>query len=214
MSTDHLKTPLMTSLQALGKGKAQEQGLMTGRAYPCTVAKVISSGIVLVNFEINATPFTLPKVKVPVQGSQYVRYPIQVGDKGFCVPADARLGAITGMSSTASPPDLTQPGNLAALTFVWLGNVDWPAALDPNAVEINGVGTSGVILRSGDSATVVTLTSTGIAITLGGTITINSAGHNVTITGGGDVLAGTISLKDHTHSGVTTGSGNTGAPVP
>ena len=210
MSDNHLKTDLKVSLQAFAKGKAQDAIQLTGKALPCTVSKVISSGIVEVNFEVDAGPFTLPRIQVPIEYPEYIRYPIQVGDKGFVIPADVRLGGITGLGS--GTPNLSRPANLAALTFVWLGNTAWTDATDPNALELYAP--NGVIIRDTDSTTTITLTPDGITIELGGDITINSNGYDVNVTGGGDVIAETISLKTHTHSGVTTGGGDTGEPVP
>jgi hypothetical protein len=181
------------------------------------VSKVISSAIVEVNFEINEPNITFPKVQVPVAYPEYIRYPIKVGDRGMTVPADVWLGNITGTGAT-TPPDLTRPQNLAALAFIWLGNKNWSATDDPNALVLYAP--NGVILRDTNSNTKIVLTPSGITITPGGDITINNGSHNVTITGSGnvtvtgsgDIKAGTISLLNHVHSGVTTGSGNTGVP--
>jgi hypothetical protein len=207
-SFDHVKNPLNLNLSIFAKGKVADGLQLTGKALPCTVAKVVSSGIVTVNFEVNAAPFTLPQVTVPIAYSEYVRYPIQVGDKGFVTSADVRLGGITGLGS--GTPDLTRPANLSALVFVFLGNTEWSPPTDKQSVEIYGP--NGVIIRDKNSTTTITLTPSGITIKLGGDITINSNGHNVNVTGGGDVKAGSISLLHHTHSGVSTGTGNTGPP--
>lgn len=209
---DHVKTPLNPALQILAKSRATDDRWRNGKSYPCSVAEVVSSGVVKVKFEVNSTPFTLPQITVPVLYPEYVRYPIQVGDRGLLVSADVRTGGLSGLGS--GTPDLSRPGNLSACHFLWMGRTQWVSALDPNAVEIYGVGTSGVILRSGDATVKFTLEASGITIeTNGMDITINGGG-DIQVNGGGDVIADTISLMNHVHSGVQTGSGDSGPPVP
>lgn len=136
MSDNHLKTPLNYSL---GKwiGDRQARTLQVpGRAYPCTVVTVTSPGFVTVNFEVATGGTPLPQVgPIPIEYPEYIRYPIQVGDKGLCLGADAYLGQITGLGPK-TVPDLTQPMNLGALSFVWLSSMDWNAPLDADAVEL------------------------------------------------------------------------------
>ena len=128
---DFVKKPLGNSLNTLAVQRANEAVSASGKALPCTVAKVVGPGIVTVNFEVNASPYTLPQVTVPVGMPPYITYPIQVGDKGVVFPADAKLGGLTGLG--AGTPDLTQPGNLSALTFFWLGTTGQTTA-DPTSL--------------------------------------------------------------------------------
>lgn len=210
MSDNHLKTPLNLSLNRLAANRSQVQSWITGKSLPCVVTKVVSSGIVTVSFQVNSGKLTMPPVTIPIEGAEYVRYPIQVGDKGLAIAASTRLGGISGLGS--GQPDLSQPANLSGLSFIWLGNTAWVAPLDPNAVELYGVGDSGVILRSGDSVVKVTISADGVTIETGGNpVTVNGGG-DVTVNDGGDVVAGGISLLNHTHSGVTSGSDDTGPP--
>jgi hypothetical protein len=136
----HVKLPLDQSLQAFVKEKVDNMIFAQGRRYPCTVKEVVSPGIVTINFEVNSAPFTLPQPTIPVVGSEYVRLPIRPGDKGMCIVADVKIGGITGLGSGV--PDLTLPGNLAALAFVWLGNTDWATeddegnSIDPGSVAL------------------------------------------------------------------------------
>ena len=158
---DYLKKPLARSINEAGAKRAADAIQRTGKSLPCTVARVISSGIVVVNFEVNAAPFTLPQITVPVVGSEYVRLPIQAGDKGRVTASDARLGGISGLG--AGVPDLMQPGNLSALAFEWLGNTDWSATEDPNALVMYGP--NGCVIRTADSANKVVVNSSGVQIT-------------------------------------------------
>lgn len=143
VALEHIKTPFARSLNAVAERRSHDQHILDGKSLPCTVAQVISSGIVVVNFEVNAGVLTLPQIKVPILAPEYIRYPIQVGDRGLCVAADARLGGLSGLGS--GTPDLSRPSNLAALGFLWLGSTEWSATDDPQAVVIYGP--NGVVLR-------------------------------------------------------------------
>jgi len=204
---DHLKTPFSQSLQAWAKGKAADATWLLGKGFPCTVSRVISSGVVEVNFQVNAGNFTLPRVIMPIEYPEYIRFPIQVGDKGVALPANVLLGGISGLGTGL--PDLSQPANLSGLSFVWLGNTAWTPPIDPNAVEIYGP--NGVILHDTAKETVFTLTGDGITIDLGGDLTINANGYTVTVNDG-DVIADGVSLKTHTHPDVQSGADDTGPP--
>ena len=201
--TDAIKNSLSASLQPFAKGKVADGLQSLGQRYPCTVAEVISSGIVLVNFEVNAAPFTLPKKKVPVVGSEYVRLPIQVGDKGMCITADARLGGMTGLGS--GTPGLTRPGNLSALAFIWLGNTAWSIVDDPDAVVIYGP--NGVILRDTAKTNTLTISETTVTLDLGTSMTINTNGNDITISGGGTVTTdgSVVIMGDLTVDGTLSG---------
>ncbi len=132
---DYLKNPLGRSLNELAAERARQAIEQTGKALPCSVASVVSSGIVTVNFEVASPDITLPQVTVPICQPTYIRYPIQPGDLGMVISADAALGGVTGLGS-GLPTLGVQPGNLTALAFVWLGNKNWDAALDPQALEL------------------------------------------------------------------------------
>lgn len=134
MSDNHLKTPLAQSLQRFAHSRARDAIQLTGKSLPCSVTKVVSSGIVKVSFEVNAAPFTLPQVTVPIQYPKYIRYPITVGDLGLVIAADARLGGLTGLGSGVA--DLSTPANLAALSFVWLGSTKWSDPVEADALQL------------------------------------------------------------------------------
>ena len=157
MSGD-LKLPIAQGLNRLGWAKAQAAIEQLGTNLPCTVANVTSSGIVTVNFEVEG-PWTLPQIDVPIQYSEYVRYPIKVGDKGLVIAADAYLGSMSGLGG-GTANILQQPGNLSALSFVWLGNVEWSPTDDPQALV--GYGYTGAILRDIQSQSVLTASSSDI----------------------------------------------------
>lgn len=202
---DFLKNPLARTLNEFSQKKAESAIQKTGRSLPCSVVQVMSSGIVKVKFEVDAAPFTIPNLIVAAAGSEYVRIPTQVGDKGLVIAADARLGAMTGLG--AGVASLAQPGNLAALLWVPLGNTAW-SSVDHQAVVIYGP--NGVVIRDTGSGAVITLTPTSITMTQGSA--------SIVLQGGEVDINGVLKINGspylaHTHSGVTTGAGVTGGVV-
>jgi hypothetical protein len=136
---DWLKKQIGQQVNDIGYGRATDLITRLGKSLPVTVAAVKSSGIVTVNFEVDASPNTLQQIDVPILYPEYIRYPIQVGDKGLCVPADVRLGPISGIGTSTTAPVLSaRPGNLGGLAFLWIGNTNWTSALDPEALELWG----------------------------------------------------------------------------
>lgn len=200
------KTPMAVTLNRLAAKRAHDLIKVTGRSLPASVVSA-SGAIVTVKFEVNAQNFTLPHVTMPAWcGAQWLRIPYQAGDKGFVIPADARLAGISGLGGGVA--DLSTPANLAALMFMPLGVKSFPS-VDPNAVVLGGP--NGVVLQDENKLCTFTLTPTGIIIKIGAvTVTIDASGIKVV---GGDVKADTIDLKTHVHSDVQTGSSNTGEPV-
>lgn len=190
MADNSQKTPFALTMNRFASGKAQDaiQGL--GKALPCSVVSV-SGAIVTVKFEVQSE-FTLPNVKMPLFGPEYIRYPIQAGCKGVAFPADASLAGMSGLGGGVA--DLTAPANLSALVFFPIGNANW-SSVDPNAVTVYGP--NGVVLKDTGGGTTVTLTGGGIVI------------HT-----GGDVVVDGVSIKHHHHSNVQTGGGESGPPIP
>ena len=184
MADNAQKTWFGRDLNRFAEQKALDALQLTGKALPASVVSVAGS-IVTVQFEISAAPFTLPQVTVPILGPEYIRFPTQVGDKGFVVPADARLGAMSGLGKgTAS---LALPANLSALVFAPFGNKGWSATDDAQAVVIYGP--HGAILRTVSGGAKFTVNADGIVANFGGkTFTLNGSGMtidcDVVITGG------------------------------
>lgn len=145
-------------MNRFAESKALDQIQMTGRALPCSFISWVSEGIALVKFEVSSG-FTLQNIKAPVYGAQYVRYPIQEGEKGLLIPAAASIASISGQS--AGTATLAQPANLSALTFLPIGNTAWQD-VDHSVVTIYGP--EGVTLRDASSASTFLLTPTSITI--------------------------------------------------
>ncbi len=228
------KTPIAAGLQRMATQRASDAIQLLGRALPASVVSV-DGAIVTVKFEITTNLFTLPQVTCPLAGSEYIRLPIQAGCKGVVIPADARLGPVSGLGGKTA--DLSQPANLAALMFLPIGNKGWEAPTNPNELELWGP--EGVLIRSPDKqasvevknaavtlkfgAYTVVLDSTGLHINapiagavtgVGGTIDFGGSNmSNVGDVAATTVTAGGVGLTTHHHTGVQTGGGNTGGPV-
>lgn len=206
--------PSVSTSQAILK-RVQQAIDITGKSLPATVAQVISSGIVVVNFEVSQTPFTLPQVTLPVHGTEYIRVPFQVGMKGYVNSADYYLGGMSGLGGGTA--DFSQRGNLTTLVFCPLGNTAWSTTdIDPNL--LCQYGPNGIRLMDAGRNCILTLTATGITVTIGGTTvwtlstTANASTVNLTTTA--DVKTGTLnSINAHVHTNVQTGSSDTGGPI-
>lgn len=236
-ATNAQKTPLARTLEQFAGRKVRSAIELLGNNLPCSVAKVVGSGIVTVNFELTNVPFTLPQITVPVLAFEYIRYPIQVGCKGGVISFDAYMGGVSGLGGGTA--DLSPRPNLSNLMFVPSGNAGWDPADDPNAVVIYGP--DGVILRDSQSriklqlkATIAQLDlPTGIPLVINGNVVINGGlglSGRITAADGtstyasaietsADVVTGVgtgnqVGVQNLRVSGVATGSGESGPPVP
>ena len=124
MAGNAQKTPVSRSINKAAEKQAWDALQLTGKGLPCSVVSVIGS-IVVVKFELANIPFTIPNTMMAIAGSEYIRIPVQAGMKGICLPASARIGNMNGLG--VGTPDLSVPGNLAALTFFPIGNKGWEA---------------------------------------------------------------------------------------
>lgn len=161
MSNNSQKTPLARSLNQFAEKKWNDAFQLVGKALPCSVVSV-DGAIITVKFEVRAS-FTLPVVTVPMYGAEYIRYPIKAGDKGVVFPADARLSGVSGIGGGVA--DLSSPANITALVFAPISNLGW-TEVDPQAVTIYGP--NGIVLKSTNDESNITLTPFDIAIDTGG----------------------------------------------
>lgn len=195
--TNAQKTPLTRTLNAFATRKAMEQIEQEGQALPGVVVSA-NGPIVTVNFQVKNA--TIPQCTMPVFGSEYIRIPIQPGDKGVAFPASVFIGGVSGLGAGVADPNVPQ-ANLSTLVWFPIGNKNW-SAVDGNSVVMYGP--NGVTVRDSLNKASIVLTPTAITMTVGGkTIVINSSG--VTIDG--------LLWDTHQHTGVTTGSGLSGGPV-
>jgi hypothetical protein len=167
MTGNAQKTHYAREINKFAEQKALSAIQVTGKALPCHVVAV-SGSIVTVRFDINSV-FTLPDVTCPMSGPEYIRYPIQPGDQGVVLAIDYYLGGISGIGGGVAT--LTPQANLSALVFVPVSNTgantakNWPPVENPNAVVIYGP--DGVIIRSIDKHSKVTVGKTSVVVTVG-----------------------------------------------
>lgn len=195
------KIPLTRTLPALAQAAALRLIQQYGEPLPGSVTSV-SGPIITAQFNVqnaNGQSINLPQVQMPIFGPEYIRYPVQVGDKGVAFPMPLYIGSVTGLGPD-TPAQLGQlTGNLQLMWFP-CGNKNWQPTSFPNYTVVYGV--SGVkIVDTATGTVVITVNASGITIT-GGNITI---GPNTTID--------SRLFLAHTHSGVQTGAGVTGPVV-
>jgi len=194
MSDNSLKNPLFRSLSNATQTKILDAITLSGKALPCHVISA-QGAMITVAFDLQST-YTLPQITIPLFGPVYIRYPIQPGDLGIVIPADARLGYTSGQGGGLA--DLSQPANLAALVFLPIGNTQW-SAVDPNAVTIYGP--NGVVLRDTGSHSTFVLTPTTITCVSPNQIQLQSGSTTMTLTPSGWSITGTDgSLSDGSHT--------------
>jgi hypothetical protein len=185
------KTPVAQSLGAwrLAQGK-QDQGRQ-GQALPASVVAVDGSIVtvaILIMPTVGQPAFTFPQITCPLFGPEWIRYPIQadptpgMGTLGFLVPADYYLGGVSGLGGGTA--DLSQPANLSALAFFPIGNKNWPAPIDPDALEFYGH--PNVIIRDGQDKYRITVTPSGIEIDLHASGSLKITGLPTSSPGGSD----------------------------
>jgi hypothetical protein len=175
-----LKVPLAQTLDNWHDKKTNAAFNLQGKSLPATVA-AIDGSIVTVNFEVTS-PFTLPQVKCPLFGPEYIRYPVRVGDKGFVVAADARLGGVSGLGGGTA--DLSQPSNLGALVFFPIGNAKF-YPVDATALVLYSVraSCSMTIAPSG-----VSITGTAASLESDGNVVGNNGASGSFATGTGQMI--------------------------
>lgn len=218
------------SMNNFAEEKIAEAMQLVGKVLPATIVRQ-SGKMVTVSFSLTNIPFTLPQVTIPLFGPQYVRYPMQPGDRGIVIPADTYIGGMSGLGGGVA--DLTQPANLSALVYLPISHTEWQ---DVDGQVVTVYGPEGVTLRDSGSNTTFLLKPDSIAIstpdsftvTVGGTVfsltagrwsLYGDAGHlqdSVASTSPAIMHAGWQSLKDwlnnHDHFNGNGGS-NTGGPT-
>lgn len=218
------------SLNNFADEKIKEALELAGKVLPATVVKQ-SGKMITVSFSLTNIPFTLPQVTIPLFGPEYIRYPMQPGDKGIVIPADAYIGGMSGQGGGTA--DLTQPPNLSALTYLPISNTEWQD-VDPEVVTVYGP--EGVTLRDAGSNTTFLLKPDSIAISTPDSFTVTVGGTVLSLTSSGWSLSGQTGhlqdsdastspaimhagwsslvswLNSHRHTN-GNGGGNTGAPT-
>lgn len=197
-------------VQDMAKAIEYRQGVASedkGWELPCKVAAIDPTGLfVTVEFATNSNPYQLPKITIPVNTSQYVRLPLQVGDPGVTRCADASLLPISGLTNGIT--DFRSVGNLnGILSFEPIANKGFPA--NPNINALWMYGPNGVTIQDEAGNSVVTITPTGITLQSGTSFISIAKNGAIDIEGTSVKIMGKDFLG-HEHSGVQTGTSNTG----
>lgn len=192
---------------------------LTGQALPCHVVAV-NGQIVTVQFDILPESAILPEVTIPTAGWEYIRNPVQIGDKGFTVPASVSLRGISGLGDGMATMSI--PPSLSALVFVPVANINW-SDVDPDKLVMYGP--KGVLARTKAGGASVDIENEVIVIKaprirlegiieLAGPITQVDTGAGTTARMIGplnvdqDVTAGDVSMINHDHDVENVQGGN------
>ncbi|WP_338735445.1 hypothetical protein V8954_04025 [Klebsiella michiganensis] len=172
------------SMNNFAEEKIAEAMQLVGKVLPATIVRQ-SEKMVTVSFSLTNIPFTLPQVTIPLFGPQYVRYPMQPGDRGIVIPADTYIGGMSGLGGGVA--DLTQPANLSALVYLPISHTEWQ---DVDGQVVTVYGPEGVTLRDIGSNTTFLLKPDSIAISTPGSFTVTVGGTVFSLTGSKWSLSG------------------------
>lgn len=183
MSIDQ-KLNFGSSMNRFAERKVEDALQKAGKVLPVSVVKQ-DGNMITVAFELRDIPYVLPQVTIPLFGPQYIRYPMQPGDKGIVIPADTYLGGVSGQGGGIA--DLTPPANLSALVFLPISNTEWEG-VDGQVVTIYGP--DGVTIRDAGSNTTFLLTPDSVTIATPGHFKVTVGSTIFTLTDGMWSLSG------------------------
>jgi hypothetical protein len=227
MADDSQKNPFVKNIQLLVAALIEHMEETRGKSLPVSVVAVDPTGtIVTVKVEVQDPVLQFPQFTCPVGQLPYIRFPIQVGQKGVVFSADAYLGGMSDLGGGTAT--LAPQGNLSTCVYYGTGNAKLDPTDDPQATVIYGP--NGAIVRDEQKQCVFILTPQGIEITLDGVplmkfssdgISMNFAGNSISMTESGiDINGQGLTQIDghnfllHDHTGVQPGSGSTGPVSP
>lgn len=190
MSSDK-KLSFAGNMNSFTENKIASASQMAGKILPGSVVSR-SGNMVTVQVLLRDTPYVIPHLTVPLFGPEYIRYPMQPGDKGILIPADTYIGGVSGLGGGTA--NLTPPANLSALTFLPISNTEWES-VDPNVLTMYGP--EGVTLRDSGSKTTFLLTPDSITIATPNLFKVTVGSTVFTLTDGAWSLTGESgTLKD------------------
>lgn len=194
----YIRRPFAQSLDAGQRSAATSAVRQSAQKWPCVVTQVQGS-IVTVSFQVS-TPWTLQTMRMPMFGPEWIRYPIQVGTKGYAMAADTTLGHMSGLGAP-TVPNVDLKANLGSLVFMPIANVDWGVPIDPNALELYGP--NGVILHPVDNSSNATVAPNKITLSVGSSsITIQDG--RIDITAAAIYLNGALAQTSGPNGGTPT----------
>lgn len=140
------KFPIDETLLGISRAAIDQYHMMMGKAMPASVVSVEKNNtIVKVKIEIQG-PYTYPEITCAVTGPEYIRFPIQKGDKGLLLPSDYYLGAMNGFG--AGVATLTRQPNLSAMVFTPIGNKKFEDVKEEDKNKVVLYGPDGVVLQT------------------------------------------------------------------
>lgn len=176
MSIDN-KLNFASSMNRFTERKIENALQKSGKVLPASVVKQ-TGNMITVSFELRDIPYVLPQVTIPLFGPQYIRYPMQPGDKGIVIPADTYIGGVSGQGGGIA--DMTPPANLSALVFLPISNTEWQ---DVDGQVVTVYGPEGVTLRDSGSNTTFLLKPDSIAISTPDSFTVTVGGTVISLIG-------------------------------
>ncbi|EPC3488010.1 phage baseplate protein [Citrobacter freundii] len=209
--SDAQKYPFVKGLMDVVQTQSDDRVAIEGRSLPCHVVSV-KGQIVTVQFDMLPDGIQYPQVTIPIATFPYIRYPIQIGDKGVTVAADVSLRGVSGLGTGIASRAFSM--SLVPLFFVPISNAGWSAE-DANKIVLYGP--DGAILKTEDGASSITVEPGKISlkaehIYLNGIIHLNGPivqdADEMTDTRASfigpmdvtnDVVAGGVSLINHPH---------------
>lgn len=183
MSIDN-KLNFGSSMNRFAERKVDNALQKAGKILPVSVVKQ-NGKMITVAFELRDIPYVLPQVTIPLFGPQYIRYPMQPGDKGIVIPADTYIGGVSGQGGGIA--DMTPPANLSSLVFLPISNTEWQ---DVDGQVVTVYGPEGVTLRDSGSNTTFLLKPDSIAISTPDSFTVTVGGTVFSLTGSKWSLSG------------------------
>ncbi|KFD04248.1 hypothetical protein [Raoultella planticola] len=183
MSIDN-KLNFASSMNRFTERKIENAFQKSGKVLPASVVKQ-TGNMITVSFELRDIPYVLPQVTIPLFGPQYIRYPMQPGDKGIVIPADTYIGGVSGQGGGIA--DMTPPANLSALVFLPISNTEWQS-VDGQVVTVYGP--DGVTLRDSENNTTFLLKPDSIAISTPDSFTVTVGSTVFSLTAGRWSLSG------------------------
>jgi hypothetical protein len=174
---DEFKQPYVNTFAAAARARIGDAFHLFGKFLPATVVSAVGGNFYKIAFAIRDPVFQLPQLTLPLEGAEFIRYPLQAGAPGVVVALDTTISQITGVSPGTA--DLSRPANLESLVFLPIANKGFASITgdDGNTTILYGP-TGTLILDSKAAKTSMHLTSSGVAVTMQG-------GATMTVTAGG-----------------------------
>ena len=140
------KQPFRKNINSFAENKFAALQQILKKALPATVVDVDETGtIATVQFEVDSQ-FTLPTVKMPIHGPEFVRWPLKKGAKGVVMSSDVALGGMSGLGEGVAT--LTPMFNLSSGVFIPIGNTGFDKRADGEDSKTVIYGPDGVVIKS------------------------------------------------------------------